>query len=177
MTWMSNVTHSVTQGVQGVACGVWAAVATPFVYRPLRPLTKQAVKGSLWMARGAQSLFETTQSEWSAVVEEARLEARSGTSARALVAGSRTQTEAERANGSPGADDASDLTIVKGIGDDYARLLHEAGIGAIPALADADPEALRRRLHEANDEHGIVSRVPSTDRIQDWIDRAGARGE
>jgi predicted flap endonuclease-1-like 5' DNA nuclease len=186
MAWMNTVTRSVANGVQGLASGVWAAVATPFVYTPLRPVAKQAIKGGLWIAHGAQSLVEMTQAEWDDIVSEAQREAHAEEGALRLEAQSSAVTDAKHTNGepstassTPASPDAAetaaapDLTEVKGIGDDYARLLRAAGVTTVDRLATRAPEALRSDLVEANEIHDVVGRVPSVDRLRGWIERAG----
>jgi len=181
MSWLTTVGRTVASGMKGLASGVWAAVATPFVQTPLRPVTKQAIKGGLWVAHGARSLVEGTQKEWHDIVAEAEREAHAGgasVSSGAALRGSgdgqagtmqapsptkRTKTKAQTA----------DLTAVKGIGDDYARLLRAAGIASIEQLAAHTPDALRSALVAANEDRDIVARVPSSDHIRDWIERAG----
>lgn len=187
MGWMNRVTRSVTNGVQGVATGVWAVVATPLVYRPLRPVTKQAIKGGLWVARGAQSLIEMTQEEWRTIVHEAQAEADVVEGPLQLETTSSAVSDAKHTNGEPAgaiperaADQAAveattspDFTEVKGIGDDYARLLRAAGITSVGELAAREPEALRALLLDTNDTHEVVGRVPATSRLREWIERAG----
>jgi predicted flap endonuclease-1-like 5' DNA nuclease len=177
MAWISSVTRSVTHGVQGLAAGVWAAVATPLVYTPLRPLTKQALKGGFWLARGAQSLLETTQDEWDDIVTEARAEVRSGEEPPRLEAdASAVDPDGEPVAAEPAsrpADEArADLTDVKGIGEDYARLLRAAGISSVQQLATSDAGTLRETLRDTNQRENLVGRVPSTDRIRDWVEQA-----
>jgi predicted flap endonuclease-1-like 5' DNA nuclease len=175
MSWLNTVGRSVANGVQGLASGVWAAVATPFVHTPLRPVTKQAIKGGLWMAHGARSLVEGTQQEWHTLVAEAEAEAHpdAASSARRAVVGDDGQAEKQ----ADATAETPSLTAVKGIGDDYARLLEAAGIPTIEELAARPPESLRARLLDVNETHEIVGRVPSTDRIRDWIERAGEHVE
>ena len=187
MTWLNTVTRSVANGVQGLASGVWAAVATPFVYTPLRPVTKQAIKGSLWVAHGARSVVEVTQQEWHNLVAEAEAEAHAGEAS--PQSGTRTPVGGDGQAGTPRTEasatdadattttEADDLTAVKGIGDDYARLLRAGGVSSIEQLAGQEPESLRPLLLDANEAHEIVGRVPSTDRLRGWIERAGAHTE
>jgi len=185
MAWINTVTRSVANGVQGLASGVMAAVATPFVHTPLRPVTKQAIKGGLWVAYGARSLVEGTQKEWHELVAEAEAEAHPReaspeSDAEAAVGGDgqagELQAPASTKSGGTTTETA-DLTAVKGIGDDYARLLKAAGIPTIEALAAREPESLRSLLLDANETHEIVGRVPSSDRIRRWIERAGEHAE
>jgi predicted flap endonuclease-1-like 5' DNA nuclease len=185
MAWITDVTRSVAHGVQGLATGVMAAVATPFVYRPLRPLTKQALKGGLWVARGAQSLVELTQSEWNDMVTEARAEVQSAppplTLDNAPSDGTESTLSTKTSSSAPATSESEqeepkpsddDPTAVKGIGDDYAELLQAAGVTSIAQLAAHDPDVLRSALSDANETSDIVGRVPSADRIKDWIEQA-----
>ncbi|MFB6248227.1 MAG: DUF4332 domain-containing protein [Salinibacter sp.] len=189
MAWIRNATRSVVHSVQGLAAGVWAAVATPLVHRPLRPLTKQALKGGLWLAHGAQSLLETTREEWDDLITEARTEIQSGDAPLRLGTETSTAGDAQHTNGKPTVEDAASrtddeaagtparpaLTAVKGIGEDYAHLLRAAGVSSVEQLADHDAGALREALREANDREALVGRVPSTDRVQGWIERAAGQ--
>jgi predicted flap endonuclease-1-like 5' DNA nuclease len=190
MPWIRSVTRSVTHGVRGLASGVFAAVATPLVYTPLRPLAKRALKGGFWLAHGARSLLEVTQEEWGDLVTEARAEVRSGDVPPRLEAGSPTGSDARSTSWTTAADEAASppggateappgpgLTAVKGIGDDYARLLRAAGVSSVEQLATRDADALRGTLHEANDREGLVGRVPSADRIRSWIERAAQHAD
>jgi predicted flap endonuclease-1-like 5' DNA nuclease len=184
MALIDDVSRSVAHGVRGLAAGVWAAVATPLVYTPLRPLAKQAVKGGLWIAHGARSLVEVTREEWADLATEARAEIEAGEPVPMLESGTSAASDAPASDGAPAENGeqlaldnpeepaGTDLTAVKGIGDDYAALLRAAGITSIPELAGYDPEALRTVLHEANEQGGIVGRVPSTGRIRGWIEWA-----
>lgn len=136
MAWIKTVTQSVASGVRGLASGVWATVATPLVYRPLRPVTKQAIKGGFWIAHGAQSLVELTQEQWNDIVAEAEAEAHSGESPQ--LESPSAAADATRTNGAPAKRASSsepakraataNLTDVKGVGDSYARLLRVADI-------------------------------------------------
>lgn len=183
MSWLNTVGRSVASGVQGLANGVWAAVATPFVHTPLRPVTKQAIKGGLWVAHGARSLVEGTQQEWHTLVAEAEAEAHpdAAPSQTETPVGGDGRAEKRRPHAASTQTDAPadtpPLTAVKGIGDDYAHLLEAAGISTIEELAAQAPEPLRPRLLDANETHAIVGRVPSTDRLRGWIERAGAHTE
>ena len=178
MAWMMTVTRSFATGVQGLVSGVWATVATPLVYRPLRPVTKQAIKGSFWLAHGAQSLVELTQEEWNDIVAEARAEA-DGESPPRLEATSTAVTDGTPANGAPAeaASSPADLTDVKGVGESYARLLRAADVATIEQLAAREPEPLRTRLLDANKTHEVVRRVPSVGHIRGWIEDAAGRPE
>jgi len=191
MAWISDVSRSVAHGVQGLAAGVWAAVATPLVYTPLRPLTKQALKGGFWLAHGAQSLLETTQEEWGDIVSEAQAEIQSGNRPLRLEAETSAVNDAKHTNGESAVQEGKatrpddeaetsprpDLTDVKGIGEDYARLLRAAGVASVEQLASSDAEPLREALHDANDREDLVGRVPSTDRIRGWMDRAAEHAD
>ena len=178
MSWMNTITRSVSSGVRGLASGVWATVATPFVYTPLRPVTKQAIKGGLWVAHGAHSLVARTREELSDIVAEAEAEAHPESQPQLKVK-SGTVAEDTPTNGESaetaveaGPREAADLTVVKGVGDDYARLLKGADVTSVEALAAQEAESLHGRLVEVNEAHQIVRRVPAEGRIRNWIENA-----
>ncbi len=66
----------------------------------------------------------------------------------------------------------ADLERVHGIGWDYAGLLVEAGVGAVPDLAHRQAEDLHKRLAATNIERSLVKRVPSLAQVSAWIDHA-----
>lgn len=65
-----------------------------------------------------------------------------------------------------------DLFRIPGVGEDYAVLLEDAGVDTILELARRDPEHLRRILESVNEEKSIVKRLPSVDRLSEWIKEA-----
>jgi len=66
----------------------------------------------------------------------------------------------------------TDLCRVKGIGEEYADLLEEAGVDTVPELAQRNAENLHQKLVEINDEKELVRRVPTSDQVKDWVEQA-----
>lgn len=67
-----------------------------------------------------------------------------------------------------------DLFRIKGVGEEYADLLEEAGVDTVPELAQRNPENLYQKLGAVNEEKKLVRRPPSQDQVGDWIEQAKA---
>jgi predicted flap endonuclease-1-like 5' DNA nuclease len=67
-----------------------------------------------------------------------------------------------------------DLFRVKGVGEEFADLLEEAGVDTIPELAQRSPNHLYRMLAETNERKKLVRRLPSPRQVADWIQQAKA---
>lgn len=65
-----------------------------------------------------------------------------------------------------------DLFRVKGIGEEYADLLEEAGVDTIPELAQRKAENLLEKLAAVNTEKNLVRRLPVLSQVVDWIEQA-----
>ena len=65
-----------------------------------------------------------------------------------------------------------DLFRIKGVGEEYADLLEEAGVDTVPELAQRNPENLYQKLGAINEEKKLVRRPPSQDQVSDWIEQA-----
>lgn len=65
-----------------------------------------------------------------------------------------------------------DLFRVKGIGEEYADLLEEAGVDTVPELAQRNAENLYQKLQEVNREKKLVRRPPSQAEVSDWVAQA-----
>ena len=65
-----------------------------------------------------------------------------------------------------------DLFRVKGIGEEYADLLEEAGVDTVPELAQRNAENLYQKLQEVNQEKKLVRRPPSQAEVSDWVAQA-----
>ena len=65
--------------------------------------------------------------------------------------------------------DHVNLLRLKGIGEDYAILLNEAGVYSVIELAQSDPDTLSERIEHINREKNIVRRQPSLAVIKRWI--------
>jgi predicted flap endonuclease-1-like 5' DNA nuclease len=65
-----------------------------------------------------------------------------------------------------------DLFRIKGVGEEYADLLEEAGVDTVPELAQRNPENLYQKLLEVNGEKKLVRQLPSQTQVQSWVDQA-----
>ncbi len=66
----------------------------------------------------------------------------------------------------------ADLFRIKGIGEEYADLLEEAGVDTVPELAQRNPENLYEKLVEINKEKRLVRRLPTLAQVRDWVEQA-----
>jgi predicted flap endonuclease-1-like 5' DNA nuclease len=65
-----------------------------------------------------------------------------------------------------------DLFRVKGVGEEYADLLEEAGVDTVPELAQRNPENLYAKLAAVNAEKDLVRRLPSAAQVAGWVAEA-----
>jgi predicted flap endonuclease-1-like 5' DNA nuclease len=65
-----------------------------------------------------------------------------------------------------------DLFRIKGVGEEYADLLEEAGVDTVVELAQRNAENLYRALVEAGEHNKLVRRVPAQSQVSDWIEEA-----
>jgi predicted flap endonuclease-1-like 5' DNA nuclease len=65
-----------------------------------------------------------------------------------------------------------DLFRVKGVGQEYADLLEEAGVDTIPELAQRKPEHLVTKMAEVNKAKKLVRRVPVLSQVESWVAQA-----
>ena len=65
-----------------------------------------------------------------------------------------------------------DLFRVRGIGEEYADLLEEAGVDTVPELAQRDPESLLKKISEVNAEKLLVRRLPGINQVRRWVEHA-----
>lgn len=65
-----------------------------------------------------------------------------------------------------------DLFRIKGVGQEYADLLEEAGVDTVPELAQRKPENLYAKLVEVNQQKKLVRVLPSTVKVRSWVTRA-----
>jgi predicted flap endonuclease-1-like 5' DNA nuclease len=66
----------------------------------------------------------------------------------------------------------ADLFRIKGVSEEYADLLEEAGVDTVPELAQRNAENLFAKLHEVNAEKKLVRRLPSGAQVKEWIEQA-----
>src|SRR3954468_14580262 len=65
-----------------------------------------------------------------------------------------------------------DRMRIKGVGEDYARLLQAAGVDTVKELKYRNPAKLARALAEANANSKLVRVLPSDAAVERWIDQA-----
>ncbi|MCB8992132.1 MAG: DUF4332 domain-containing protein [Chloroflexota bacterium] len=65
-----------------------------------------------------------------------------------------------------------DLFRIKGVGEEYADLLEEAGVDTVPELAQRNAHNLYEKLVATNEEKKLVRQLPSSDQVADWVEQA-----
>jgi predicted flap endonuclease-1-like 5' DNA nuclease len=68
----------------------------------------------------------------------------------------------------------SDRMRIKGVGEDYARLLAAAGVDTIRELKYRNPQKLAQAMKALNDKRKFVALLPSEKSVSKWIERAKA---
>lgn len=65
-----------------------------------------------------------------------------------------------------------DLFRIKGVFEEYADLLEEAGVDTVPELAQRKPENLLEKMTAVNGEKNLVRRLPVLSQVTDWVEQA-----
>jgi predicted flap endonuclease-1-like 5' DNA nuclease len=65
-----------------------------------------------------------------------------------------------------------DLFRIKGVGEEYADLLEEAGVDTVVELAQRKPENLHQAMLETNARKRLVRRPPSLKMVKAWTAQA-----
>jgi predicted flap endonuclease-1-like 5' DNA nuclease len=65
-----------------------------------------------------------------------------------------------------------DLFRIKGVGEEYADLLEEAGVDTVPELAQRNPQNLYQKMKEVNAEKKLVRQLPSLTQVESWVEQA-----
>ena len=65
-----------------------------------------------------------------------------------------------------------DLFRIKGVGEEYADLLEEAGVDTVVELAQRSPDNLHAAILETNQSKKLVRRPPSKNMVHDWVKMA-----
>lgn len=65
-----------------------------------------------------------------------------------------------------------DLFRIKGVEQQYADLLEEAGVDTVPELAQRNPGHLHEKLVAVNEAKNLVRQLPTLARVTDWVDQA-----
>ena len=68
----------------------------------------------------------------------------------------------------------ADLFRIKGVGEEYADLLEEAGVDTVPELAQRNAENLYNKMIEVNNEKKLVRKTPGQAQVADWVAQAKA---
>jgi predicted flap endonuclease-1-like 5' DNA nuclease len=65
-----------------------------------------------------------------------------------------------------------DLFRIKGVQQEYADLLEEAGVDTVPELAKRNATNLHEKLVVVNEAKSLVRQLPTPARVADWIEQA-----
>ena len=66
----------------------------------------------------------------------------------------------------------ADLFRIKGVSEEYADLLEEAGVDTVPELAQRNPENLHAKMIEVNAAKKLVRKLPALSQVTDWVKQA-----
>ena len=66
----------------------------------------------------------------------------------------------------------ADLFRIKGVAEEYADLLEEAGVDTVVELAQRNAEKLFAALKATNDRKALVRRLPALSQVKSWIAQA-----
>ena len=66
----------------------------------------------------------------------------------------------------------ADLTRVRGIGGEFAKLLEAVDIVSVPTLAQQEPEILLQRMIVANTAKKSVRKIPTLQKVEYWVEQA-----
>jgi predicted flap endonuclease-1-like 5' DNA nuclease len=65
-----------------------------------------------------------------------------------------------------------DLFRIKGVFEEYADLLEEAGVDTVKELAQRNPANLYKKLGEVNDQKKLVRQLPGKSQVENWVAQA-----
>jgi predicted flap endonuclease-1-like 5' DNA nuclease len=65
-----------------------------------------------------------------------------------------------------------DLFRIKGVGEEYADLLEEAGVDTVVELAQRRADNLVSKMAEVNTSKNLVNKMPAKSQVEDWIAQA-----
>jgi predicted flap endonuclease-1-like 5' DNA nuclease len=66
----------------------------------------------------------------------------------------------------------ADLMRIKGVGEEYADLLEEAGVDTVKELRNRNPDNLHAKILEVNEQKKLVRRPPTRDMVAQWVQQA-----
>ena len=67
---------------------------------------------------------------------------------------------------------SADRMRIKGVGDDYAELIHAAGVRTVRDLKHRNARRLTEAMAKANKQRKLVNFLPSEKAVQRWIEHA-----
>ena len=65
-----------------------------------------------------------------------------------------------------------DLFRIKGVGEEYADLLEEAGVDTVVELAQRKASNLLVKMTEVNAKKNLVNKMPALTQVDDWVAQA-----
>jgi predicted flap endonuclease-1-like 5' DNA nuclease len=65
-----------------------------------------------------------------------------------------------------------DLFRIKGVAQEYADLLEQAGVDTVVELAQRNPANLHKRMLDVNEQKALVRRAPHASDVQSWVEQA-----
>jgi len=65
-----------------------------------------------------------------------------------------------------------DLFRIKGVFEEYADLLEEAGVDTVVELSRRKPENLYKKMAEVNTSKNLVRQLPGQSQVADWVAQA-----
>ncbi len=66
----------------------------------------------------------------------------------------------------------ADLFRIKGVGEEYADLLEEAGVDTVIELGMRNPDNLYQALISVNQAKKLVRQLPTSKQVKDWVEQA-----
>ena len=66
----------------------------------------------------------------------------------------------------------ADLFRIKGVGEEYADLLEEAGVDTVVELAQRKADNLYKKMSEVNTSKNLVNKLPALSQVEDWVAQA-----
>jgi len=65
-----------------------------------------------------------------------------------------------------------DLFRIKGVGEEYADLIEEAGVDTVVELKNRNPNNLHKKMAAVNMEKKLVRQLPSNSQVSGWVAQA-----
>ncbi len=66
----------------------------------------------------------------------------------------------------------ADLTRVRGIGGEFAKLLEAVDVVSVPTLAQQQPQLLLQKMVTANAAKKAVRKIPTLQKVEYWVEQA-----